>query len=199
MSPPIAAPSDVTLACATEVEERAGRRGGVRTALIGLAGCNGIPEGQLVSFGLAGALTGELLCGDVVDATRVVDAAGNTLWEGGPLGVAGARSGTILGADAVVDDPAERARLHVLTGALAADLESGPLARSGRLAGCVRVVSDTPSRRLHGICGAVTPGGRMDWTGFATGFLRAPVGFARAAADGRRALRVLEQAAEGLA
>ncbi len=189
----------VTLACATEVEERAGRGSGLRTALIGLAGHNGIPDGPLVSFGLAGALSEELACGDVVDGTKVVDARGNTLWEGRALGVPGARIGTILGADEVVDDPAERRRLHEATGALVVDLESAPLARTGRLAGCLRVVGDTPRRRLHGLCNAVTPEGRMDWSGFTRSFLKAPVGFSRAAVDGKRALKALERATEGLA
>src|SRR5262249_42603639 len=98
----------LTLACATAAERRAARRSGARAALLGLAGRNGIPEGPLVSFGLAGGLGEELACGEVVDATRVVDAAGTTLWEGGPIGVPGARTGTILAAGEIVDDPEAR-------------------------------------------------------------------------------------------
>ena len=84
----------------------------------------------------------------MLDATRVVDADGDVLWEGGPLGVTGARPATILAVDAIVDDPAERRRLHERTGADAADMESGALARTGRLVGCVRSISDTPERTL---------------------------------------------------
>jgi hypothetical protein len=63
----------VTLACATTAELRAARRAGLRTALVGLGGVNGIPDKEpLVSFGLAGSLDG-LSCGTVIDAVRVVD------------------------------------------------------------------------------------------------------------------------------
>ena len=76
---------------------------------------------------------------------------------------------------------------------------SGAIARTGRMAGALRVVSDTPARTLHGICNAVTPAGAYDWLGMARAFARAPVGFAQAAADGKRALGELRRAAEGLA
>jgi len=104
----------------------------------------------LFRSGIAGALTSELPVGTVIDATRVVDESGTVLWEGGPLGASPARTGTILGASRIVDDPAERARLHAQTGADAVDMESGALARSGRLVGCLRAISDTadaPARR----------------------------------------------------
>jgi hypothetical protein len=178
----------LTLACATTAEERAGRRAGARTALVGLSAGNGVPEGPLVSFGLAGALRDDLVTGTVLDATRVVDASGEVLWEDGPLGVPGAEPVTILAADEVVDDPDERRRLHEHTGADATDLESGPLARTGRLRGVLRAVSDTPDRTLHGICAAVTPEGRYDWPGLVRAFAREPRGFAQAAADAKRAL-----------
>jgi hypothetical protein len=177
-------------AAATTAEVRAARRAGVRTAVVGLGGVNGLPPGELVSFGLAGALDG-LGAGAVIDAVRVVDEQGAVLWEGEGLGIPGAVRGTILAVDRVVDDPAERRRLHEVTGADAVDLESGVLARTGRLHGVVRAVSDTPERRLHGICNAVTPEGRYDWAGMAKAFACAPRGFARAAADASCALRVL--------
>src|SRR5439155_11521698 len=60
------------LACATTAEARAARRAGLRTALVGLRGVNGVPDGEVVSYGLAGALDG-LPRGTVLDATRVVD------------------------------------------------------------------------------------------------------------------------------
>src|SRR5437764_13107214 len=125
----------MTLACATKTEERAARKLGARTALIGIGARRALPDGPVVSFGLAGGLHDGLDCGEVVDATRVVDADGAVLWEGEPLGAPGAKTGTILAVDAVVDDPAERRRLHERTGADAIDMESGVLARTGRLAG----------------------------------------------------------------
>lgn len=186
-------PHGLTLACATGAEERAARRSGLRTALVGLGGVNGLPAGELVSYGLAGALDG-LDVGAVVDAVRVVDEQGRTLWEGEGLGVPGAVKGTVLATEWVVDDPAERERLHRETGADVVDLESGVLARSGRLSGVLRAVGDTPSRRLEGICAAVHPDGRYSASGIARGLVRSPRGFLRAAADGKRALVALSAA-----
>jgi hypothetical protein len=181
----------LTFACAMTVEERIARRYG-RTALVGLGASRGVPEGRLVSFGIAGALAPDLPVGTVIDATRVVDESGAVLWEGGPLGAERARTGTILGASRIVDDPEERARLHARTGAEAVDMESGPLARSGRLAGCLRAVSDTPERRLGGVARGATPAGGVDAFGFLRGFAREPVVTLRAVSGARRALRSLE-------
>lgn len=186
----------IILACATVAEERVARRAGFRTALVGLSAQNGVPAGELVSFGLAGGLDG-LAAGTVIDATRIVDERGETLWEGEGLGVPGARRGTILASERVIDDPDERRRLHELTGADAVDLESGVLAASGRLRGCLRAVSDTPERTLYGICDAVTPRGGYDWVGFAKAWAKAPRGFSRAASDAKRALGELTRALRG--
>jgi adenosylhomocysteine nucleosidase len=186
----------VTLACATVAERRAARRAGARSALVGLGARNGVPQGPVVSFGLAGALRGGLTPGTVVDATRVVDGEGTVLWEGPPLGAPGAQTGTILAAEAIVDDPAERRRLHERTGADLADLESGPLARSGRLCGVLRAISDTPERPLNGIAAGVKPEGGYDWPALARAFAREPGGFVRAAADAQRALGRLGEAAK---
>jgi adenosylhomocysteine nucleosidase len=188
-------PDGLTYACAMAVEERIARRLG-RTARVGLGVSRGIPEGgRLVSFGIAGALRDDLPVGAVIDATRVVDESGAVLWEGEPLGIAGARSGTILGADRIVDDPSERARLRDASGADAVDMESGTLARTGRLAGCVRAISDTPERGLGALAEAATPAGDTDYRGLVRGFVRAPRETARAARDVRRALKSLEAVA----
>jgi hypothetical protein len=183
----------LVLACATSAEARAARRAGATAALVGLGTANGLPDGDLVSFGLAGALDG-LPIGTVIDATCVVDERGEVLWEGEPLGVAGATPGTILAAERVIDDPEERRRLHEATGADAVDLESGPLASSGRLRGVVRAVGDTAERTLHGIPAAVKPDGSYDWPGLVKAFVRDPRGFAGAASNARRALKRLEEA-----
>jgi len=187
----------VTFACATTAERRVARRAGARAALVGLAAANGVPDGPVVSFGLAGSLRDDLDCGTVLDATRVVDSQGGVLWEGEPLGVPGARPATILAAEAIVDDPDERRQLHERTGADAADLESGPLARSGRLQGVLRAVSDTPERTLGGIAGAVKPDGATSWPGLARAFARKPRGAVRAATDARHALGRLGEATKG--
>jgi len=187
----------VTFACATAAEVRAARSAGVRSALVGLGARNGVPEGPVVSFGLAGALRDDLAPGTVVDATRVVDVEGAVLWDDGPLGVSGAQPVTILAGDAIVDDPAERTRLHEQTGADAADLESGPLARTGRLTGVLRAVSDTPSRPLDGLAAGVKNDGGYDWPALARAFASSPRGFVRSASDAQRALRRLREAAKG--
>jgi len=173
------------------VEAGIARRLG-RTALVGVGVANGVPEGRLVSFGVAGALSPDLPVGTVIDATRVVDESGAVLWEGGPLGVTSARSGTILGASRIVDDPSERALLRERTGADAVDMESGTLARTGRLAGCVRAISDTPTSRLAGLARAVKTSGEPDLRGFVGGFVREPRETARALVNARRALKRLE-------
>jgi nucleoside phosphorylase len=182
----------MTLACATRTEERAAKRLGARTALVGIGARGDLPEGPVVSFGLAGGLHDGLECGEVLDATRVVDAEGTVLWEGGPLGVEGARQATIVAVDAVIDDPDERRRLHERTGADAADMESGALARTGRLAGCLRAVSDTPSRTLGPLGEMLDANGRLRPAGIARA-LAAPRRTGRALADVRHALQALQQ------
>jgi nucleoside phosphorylase len=184
----------MTLACATKTEARVARRAGARTIVIGIGARRGVPEGRLVSFGVAGGLHDGLGCGDVLDATRVVDENGNTLWEGGPLGASGARAGTILSADRVVDDPDERRTLHERTGADAVDMESGPLARSGRLAGCLRSISDTPARTLGPLAEVLGPDGRVRAAGVAHALAR-PRETRRALADLQHALRRLGEVA----
>ncbi len=181
----------MTLACATRTEERAARRAGARTALVGIGARRELPDGPLVSFGLAGGLHDGIECGEVLDATRVVDSDGTVLWEGSPLGAHGARPGTILAVDVVVDDPAERRRLHELTGADAIDMESGALARSGRLAGCVRAISDTPDRTLGPLAEMLDAEGRLRPAGVARALV-APRHTGRALADVRRALDALQ-------
>jgi adenosylhomocysteine nucleosidase len=180
------------LACAMSVEERIAKRFGP-TVRVGLGASSGIPgEGRLVSFGIAGALRPGLPIGTVIDATRVVDEQGEILWEGPPLGVASARPGTILGASRIIDRPEERAELHRSSGADAVDMESGPLARAGRLAGCIRAISDTPDRELAGLAKGAKLNGDVNYPGLAAGFARSPLQTARAARDARIALKRLE-------
>jgi hypothetical protein len=183
---------DGLAACATTAEARAARRAGFRTVRVGLGARRGVPAGQLVSFGVAGGLDG-LEVGTVLDATCVVDEQGHVLWEGDGLGIVGARPGTILAAGRVVDDPAERRRLHELTGADAVDMESGVLAATGRLHGCVRAVSDTPERTLGALAEAVTPDGRPRPGRFLRALAREPATTLRALADVRRALAALAE------
>ncbi len=184
----------LTFACATTAEARVAKRLGLRTVLVGVRAANGVPDARVVSFGLAGALNGELQIGDVVDATRVVDEHGATLWEGKPLGVRGARSCTVLGADELVHDAAERRRLHLASGADAVDMESGVLARSGRLAGVVRVVSDGAESSIEGVDSTVRADGRTDVAGLVRWVATRRGAALRSMRDALAALRALEEA-----
>jgi hypothetical protein len=186
--------STYTFACATSAEERVARRLGLNAARVGVRVANGVPEGQLVSFGLAGSL-GELRIGDVLDATRVVDEAGTTLWEGPGLGVRGARTGVVLGGDVLVCDAAERERLREASGADAVDMESGVLARSGRLAGVVRAISDDAGSTVEGVDRTVHADGRTNVAGLLRWVATRRGDAIRSIQDALKALRALEQAA----
>jgi adenosylhomocysteine nucleosidase len=189
--------ADWIAACASGAEKRAARRAGFRTALVGLGVSRGVPAGRLVSFGVAGGLDG-LEIGTVIDATRIVDEQGTVLWEGPGLGVAGARPGTIVSARRIVDDPGERRQLRERTGADAVDLESGLLAATGRLDGCVRAISDTSERTLGPLVEAVSPSGRPRPAALVKALVHRPAATIRALADVRTALRALSSArAEG--
>jgi hypothetical protein len=184
----------LTFACATTAEERVARRLGLSAVRVGVRAVNGVPEGPVVSFGLAGALHDGLALGDVIDATRVVDAAGATLWEGGPLGVSGARAAVVLASDELVHDAAERRRLHESSGADAVDMESGVLAASGRLAGVLRAISDVPASAIEGVDATVHADGRTDLVGLCR-WLAAKRGHAiRSMKDALGALHALEEA-----
>jgi adenosylhomocysteine nucleosidase len=184
----------LTFACATSAEERVARRLGLNAVRVGVSAANGVPEGRLVSFGLAGSL-GELQIGDVLDATRVVDETGATIWEGPGLGVHGAHAGIVLGGDALVHDSAERARLREATGADAVDMESGVLARSGRLAGVVRAISDDADSTVEGVDRTVHADGRTNFAGLLRWLATRRGGAVRSMRDALRALQALEQAA----
>jgi hypothetical protein len=182
----------LTFCAATSAEERIAKRVGLRVARVGVRVANGVPDGQLVSFGLAGALSDDLRVGEVLDATRVVDASGETLWEGPGLGIG--RHATILGSDALVHDAAERRRLHEASGADAVDMESGVLARSGRLAGVVRAISDDAGSAIEGVDSTVHANGTTDVVGLVR-WVAAKRGKAvRSMKDAVHALRELEGA-----
>jgi adenosylhomocysteine nucleosidase len=183
----------LTFACATTAEERVARRSGLRTVRVGVRAVNGVPDAPVVSFGLAGALRDTLHVGDVLDATRVVDESGATLWEGPGLGVSGARAATVLAYDVLVYDAAERRRLHSTSGADAVDMESGVLARSGRLAGVLRVVSDDPSSAIAGVDETVHPDGRTDVPGLLRWVAHRRGDAVRSMRDAVKALRELER------
>ena len=185
----------LTFAAATTAEERVAKRAGLRTVRVGLRAANGVPDGRVVSFGLAGALDDALRIGDVIDATRVVDATGATLWEGAGLGVDGAKRCVVLASDELVHDAGERRRLRDASGADAVDMESGVLARSGRLAGVLRVVSDATTSAVEGVDETIKDDGRTDVPGLLLWVARKRGQAIRSMRDAMAALRALEMAA----
>ena len=183
----------LTFACATSAEERVARRAGFDTVRVGIGVANGVPDGRLVSFGVAGSL-GELQVGEVLDATRVVDESGATLWEGPGLGVRGARACVLLGGNVLVHDAAERDQLRAASGADAVDMESGTLARSGRLAGVVRAISDDASSTVEGLDTTVHADGRTNAFGLLRWIAKQRGDAIRSIRGALRALKALEQA-----
>ena len=189
----------LTLACALAVEEDAARSGGARAVRVGLQAGLPLPEGRLVSFGLAGALVSGLEPGTLLTARRVVDADGTVLWEGVPLRVPGALTAVVCDAGVVVDGPVERRELARRTGAAAADTESATLAATGRLAGVVRAISDTPERPVGKLAHAAVADGGTDWAVVARALLAEPRTAVRTARSARRALTSLRHAAVAFA
>jgi hypothetical protein len=183
----------LTFACATSAEERVARKAGLDAVRVGIGVANGVPEGQLVSFGVAGSL-GALQVGEVLDATRVVDETGAILWEGPGLGVRGARAGVLLGGAVLVHDAVERDRLRAVSGADAVDMESGTLARSGRLAGVVRAISDDASSSVEGLDTTVHADGRTNVVGLLRWIAAQRTDALRSIRGALRALKALEEA-----
>jgi hypothetical protein len=191
--------SPLTLVCALAVEERAAAKGGARARLVGLGAQGHLPSGPLVSFGLAGALVSGLEPGTLLTARRVVDAEGTVLWEAEPLRVPGALIAVVCDAGRVVDDPVERRELARSTGAAAVDTETATLAATGRLAGVVRAISDTPEQPIGKLAHAATQDGGTDWRVVAQALTSEPRATLRTALAARRALASLRSAASALA
>jgi hypothetical protein len=191
--------ASLTFACALKVEEKVARRGGAKAVVVGQGANLPLPDGRLVSFGFAGALTDELEPGTLLTATKVVDSSGNVLWEGEPLGVLGARPAVICWSpDEVVNEPEVRRALAVSSGAVAVDMESGRLAETGRLAGAVRAISDSGARPVGALANAGRADGGTDWRVIARAFVTDPVRSIRTTRDARKAIRALHHAAEAL-
>jgi len=131
------------------------------------AGCRSI-----ISFGVAGGLAPDLVPGDCVVASAIIDYPAlrptDPLWSRKLADVIpGALHGPIVGVNSVVSDPADKSRLHALTGAVAVDMEShlvGRLAASHGLAfAAVRVIIDPAHRAVPpAALLAMAPGGSTD-------------------------------------
>jgi adenosylhomocysteine nucleosidase len=188
----------LTLACALEIERRAARKGGAPAALVGLGAGLPLPAGPLVSFGFCGALVSGLEPGTLLTARRVVDGEGTVLWEGDALPVPGALRAVFCAGEGIASAPAERRALAERSGAVAVDLESGVLARTGRLAGAVRAVSDGAQDRIGRLASAGGRDGGTDWAVVVRAFVLEPLLSVRTARGARRALATLARAAEAL-
>jgi len=130
-------------------------------------GCRGI-----ISFGVAGGLVPDLVPGDCVVASEVVDFRGShrtdAAWSRKLLKmVPSARHAPIAGVNTVVSDPADKRKLHAATGAAAVDMESHLVARLADLHGlsfaAVRVIVDPADRMVPPAARlAMAPGGGTD-------------------------------------
>ena len=188
----------LTLACALKVEEKAARKAGARTALVGMGAGLPLPDGRLVSFGFAGGLEPRLQPGTLVTATKVVDAEGRTLWDGPALELGDAVPAVVCAIDEVANEPEARRALARRSGASVVDMESGVLASTGGLAGGVRAISDSSDRPVGRLVCAGKADGGTDWKVVARAFVTEPLKSIRTARDARKATAALTRAAEEL-
>jgi nucleoside phosphorylase len=93
-----------------------------------------------------------------------------------------------------VHDAADRARLREASGADAVDMESGVLARSGRLAGVVRAISDDAASAVDGVDRTVHADGRTNVAGLLRWVATRRGDAVRSMRDALRALHALEEA-----
>jgi len=100
----------------------------------------------LISFGLAGGLDPALPAGAIVIPRAVIeDGAVHPTDKALTVALGGATHGKIAMGEAIVADPAGKARLFATTGAVAVDLESGAVAR-------VAVAHGLPFAVLRAVC-----------------------------------------------
>lgn len=131
------------------------------------AGCRSI-----ISFGVAGGLAPNLIPGDCVVASAVIDYPAvrptDPLWSRKLAEmIPDARHGPIMGVNAVVSDPADKRKLHTFTRAVAVDMESHLVARladaHGLAFAAVRVIIDPAHRAVPpAALLAMAPGGSTD-------------------------------------
>ena len=131
------------------------------------AGCRSI-----ISFGVRGGLEPDLLPGDCVVASAIIDYPAvrptDPLWSRKLADmIPDARHGPIMGVNAVVSDPADKRKLHAFTGAVAIDMESHLVARladaHGLAFAAVRVIIDPAHRAVPpAALLAMAPGGSTD-------------------------------------
>jgi adenosylhomocysteine nucleosidase len=131
------------------------------------AGCRSI-----ISFGVAGGLAPDLIPGDCVVASAIIDYPAvrptDPLWSRKLAEmIPGARHGPIMGVNSVVWDPADKRKLHTFSRAVAVDMESHLVARladaHGLAFAAVRVIIDPAHRAVPpAALLAMAPGGSAD-------------------------------------
>lgn len=162
----------------------------------------------LLSFGMAGGLDPALAPGTLVLATAVLAPDGETYpsdeaWRAALGGRITALAATLLGCDAPVSDPGEKARLFAATGAAAVDMESHAIAAVAASSGvpflALRAVADpahraVPPAALRGVGadGGTRPGAVLAALVFAPWEIPSVVALA---GESRRALSALRGAA----
>ena len=154
----------------------------------------------LLSFGLAGGLDPGLTAGAAVIVTTVIDGNG-TAWATDP-GLAsrlGTPSGSLLAAEDVLGTVTSKCRAWMATGAVAADLESGAVARVAARRGLpfavLRAVCDPAQRNLPpAALTALDANGHISIAALARSLVRRPgqipdlIALGREAAQARRTL-----------
>ena len=142
----------------------------------------------VISAGTCGALGPHLRRGDLVVPETVIGLDGSRAVTAPWPGLV--RQGRLLSVTGLVDTPAAKARLWMETGALAADMESGPIVAWARTRGVaaavVRGVSDTAGQGVpRDLAGLVDPGGRVRRAGAMRVALTRPRALADALVLGR--------------
>jgi hopanoid-associated phosphorylase len=131
------------------------------------AGCRSI-----ISFGVAGGLAPDLIPGDCVVASAIIDHLAvrptDPLWSRKLADmIPDARHGPIIGVNSVVSNPADKRKLHAFSRAVAVDMESHLVARladaHGLAFAAVRVIIDPAHRAVPpAALLAMAPGGSTD-------------------------------------
>lgn len=139
---------------------------GTRAAYLDARGAGVESASLVISAGVCGALSPDLIEGDLVVPEAVVRATRRHATVALPEL---RRAGTLLTVDEIVATPEQKARLWVETGALACDMESAPILEwagaRGVRAAVVRGVSDRASRGVSAdLAAVVEPDGRVRTT-----------------------------------
>ncbi len=162
---------------------------------------NGARPRLLVSWGLAGALAGDLDPGALLLPARVNDERGGSWPLPGP-----GRRGALLSVSRLAGGRHDKSRLRRSSGCDAVDMESAAIAGVCAAQGvgfvAVRAIADPAHRSLpHWLGEVVDENGRTSAAALARHLARDPwrtMSLVRCATDGRRALRTLRQAARRL-